>query len=95
MSKLVTLCLAISCNNIVDVILTEDGENKTIEAVSGTLCKSCQAKEEAEKHTKKTFDTPRIREKKVEDSSDFNEMMKKRKLEARKKSGKGAPRGNR
>jgi len=93
MSKISIVCLSWLCTETLSVVIIDDGEMKHSEQCGGELCRDCAQELEAPKAVK--FNTPRIGEVSVQKPSDFNEMMAKRKMENRKASGKGPPRGGR
>lgn len=92
MSRIVIVCLSWLCDNTLYVIVTEEGDKK-YELCGGELCKECQDEQDAPKKVK--FDPPRFGQTTVSKPDDFSDMMAKRKIDNRKKSGKGPGRGNR
>lgn len=98
MKRMLVLCMTPSCDHVL-WSMEWDKENPEFELIETTggyddheLCEKCRMS--LEKKVVK-FEPIRFGAKQVDNTESFDDMMAKRKIENRKKSGKGGSRANR
>lgn len=95
MKRMINYCVVGGCETVLST-MEWDQENPefTLYETIGDRCEDCIKEQEGPKPQIK-FSPPRFGVEAVAKEDDFQTLMAKRKIENRKKSGKGAPRGGR